>query len=104
MVVNYNSYAPDWFAVRASFGMNAIFMQSKDIDTFADYLVQHQVMGVGLIPCNVVVKYFHYFFFSIFFSLFFFIAVSWLSKYICANFCVGDVQNGMQKKKGKTPT
>jgi hypothetical protein len=50
MIVNYNSYAPDWFAVRASFGMNAIFMQSKDIDTFADYLVQHQVMGVILIP------------------------------------------------------
>ena len=38
------SYAASWLAVRASFGLNGIFMKGKDLDTFADYLVKHQVM------------------------------------------------------------
>jgi hypothetical protein len=38
-----SSYAPSWVAVRASFGLNGIYMKSPDLDTFANYLVKHQV-------------------------------------------------------------
>jgi len=36
-------YHPDWIAVRASYGMNGIFLHDKDIEPFADYLLEHQV-------------------------------------------------------------
>lgn len=35
-------YHKDWLAIRASYGMNGIFMHYKDLHTFADYLVKHQ--------------------------------------------------------------
>ncbi len=35
-------YHKSWMAVRASFGMNGIFMHSEDLDEFANYLVKHQ--------------------------------------------------------------
>jgi hypothetical protein len=35
-------YHPDWLAIRASYGMNGIFMHDKDLLVFADYLVKHQ--------------------------------------------------------------
>lgn len=36
------SYHPDWIAIRASFGMNGIFLQDRDVVLFADYLERHQ--------------------------------------------------------------
>jgi hypothetical protein len=35
-------YHPNWLAIRASYGMNGIFMHDKDLSVFADYLVKHQ--------------------------------------------------------------
>jgi hypothetical protein len=36
------SYYPDWIAIRASFGMNGIFMRGTDLDAFANYLLKYQ--------------------------------------------------------------
>ena len=36
------SYHPDWIAIRASFGMNGIFIQDRDVLPFAGYLEKHQ--------------------------------------------------------------
>ena len=36
-------YHGNWLAVRASYGMNGIFLPSADLETFAAYLVKHQV-------------------------------------------------------------
>lgn len=36
------SYYPDWIAVRASFGMNGIFLQARDLLPFATYLEENQ--------------------------------------------------------------
>ncbi len=36
-------YHGNWLAVRASYGMNGIFLPSPDLETFAAYLVKHQV-------------------------------------------------------------
>eukprot|EP01041_Mallomonas_annulata_P008221 gene8221-16902_t len=35
-------YHPDWFAIRASYGMNGVFMRQKDMAQFANYLIKHQ--------------------------------------------------------------
>jgi len=35
-------YSPDWLAIRASYGMNGIFIHNKDIDHFYHYLVVNQ--------------------------------------------------------------
>ena len=32
----------DWFAIRASFGMNGIFMRNTDLPVFTSYLLEHQ--------------------------------------------------------------
>lgn len=36
------SYHPDWIAIRASFGMNGILIQDRDVLLFATYLEAHQ--------------------------------------------------------------
>lgn len=35
-------YHPHWLAIRASYGMNGIFMHDEDLATFAAYLLKHQ--------------------------------------------------------------
>ena len=37
-----SKYSPDWLAIRASYGMNGIFIHNKDIDHFYHYLVVNQ--------------------------------------------------------------
>lgn len=36
-------YHPDWLAIRASYGMNGVFMKDTDLAFFSDYLIKHQV-------------------------------------------------------------
>lgn len=35
-------YHPNWLAIRASYGMNGIFMHDVDLPVFAEYLLKHQ--------------------------------------------------------------
>ena len=35
-------YHPNWLAIRASYGMNGVFMRSADALVFADYMLKHQ--------------------------------------------------------------
>ena len=35
-------YHPNWFAIRASYGMNGIFIHNSEIETFSGYLLKHQ--------------------------------------------------------------
>ena len=37
-----NRYHPNWLAIRASYGMNGVFMRSNDAQVFADYMLKHQ--------------------------------------------------------------
>jgi hypothetical protein len=36
-------YHPDWLAIRASYGMNGIFLNFKDVEIFGNYLLKNQV-------------------------------------------------------------
>lgn len=37
-----SQYHPDWLAIRASYGMNGIFMRYKDLGVFGEYLLANQ--------------------------------------------------------------
>lgn len=42
LISKASSYHPDWLAIRASYGMNGIIMHNKDLNEFANYMIENQ--------------------------------------------------------------
>ena len=53
-------YHPNWLAIRASYGMNGVFMHDSDLLVFADYLVRHQVnyMNIHIYIYCILISYY----------------------------------------------
>lgn len=39
-------YHPNWLAIRASYGMNGVFMKDTDLAFFSEYLIKNQVRWI----------------------------------------------------------
>ena len=42
LLMKAESYHPNWMGIRASYGMNGIFLHNADVSVFANYLIKHQ--------------------------------------------------------------